>query len=199
MGTRQSEKLVQDLELFKQLILGDRLTENARMHIFPALDHKAEISTVLFGLNYTFEQLNLHDSNTNEEEHGQLFFWVKQPKACEDSVFNENMMKICSYYQIVSKCAVSIQNHKAKIEMIVNEESSEITVAVKDAAKWVLSSFIQKFKNESSETFGVTYANEYVVIAEPQTNMGRMARQLQANQLIKVLNLTKTNLPDITV
>ncbi|AVH15588.1 hypothetical protein ENC21_03960 [Acinetobacter indicus] len=58
--------------------------------------------------------------------------------------------------------------------------------------------FWEKFKNESLETFVITRANEDVAVAEPQTNMGRMARKLKADQLVKELDLTKINLSNET-
>lgn len=190
MGIHQSEKLVQDLDLLKQLILDNRSNENAGMYVFPVLTFKAEISTVLFGLKYAFKQLSLQHGNVAEKE--QLFFWVKQPKDCDNSVFNQNILKICHHFQITSKCAVSIQDTDVKIKLYVNEESLKSTVEVKEAAECILLSFFEKFKNETLETFVLTHANESSAVAEPQTNMGRMARKLKADQLIQELDLIKT-------
>ena len=198
MGVHQTEKTVQDLDLINQLILGDSSHEKAAIYILPVSNHKVEIATALFGLKYTFEQLSLHYSNANEKENGQLFFWVKQPKDCEDSVFNQNILKICHYFQITSKCLLSIQDEGANIRLYVNKEPSQTTVKVKEAAEWLMTLFWEKFQNESLETFVITPANEYVAVAEPQTNMGRMARKLKADQLVKELDLTQINLPNET-
>ena len=190
MGIHQSETLVQDLALINQLILDDRSNKNVGMYVFPVLTFKAEISTVLFGLKYAFEQLSLQHGNVAEKE--QLFFWVKQPKDCENSVFNRNILKICRHFQITSKCAVNIQDTDVKIKVYVNETSSKSTVKVKEAAEWLMSSFFEKFKNKSLETFVLIHANESSAVAEPQTNMGRMARKLKADQLVQQIDLTKT-------
>ncbi|ENV66706.1 Uncharacterised protein [Acinetobacter junii] len=88
MGVHQTKKTVQDLDIINQLILGDTSNEKSGIYILPVFTRKVEIAAALFGLQYTFEQLSLHYSNANEKENGQLFFWVKQPKDCEDSVFN---------------------------------------------------------------------------------------------------------------
>lgn len=190
MGAQQFKKSVQDLELINQLIKNDILNGKAGVYILPVLTKKIEIATSLFGLKYTFEQLSLHDANVSENE--QLFFWVRQPKDCEDSLFNQNILKICHHYQITLKCAVSIQNTDLKIKLYVNKESSKSTVEVKEAAEWLMSSFFEKFKNKSLETFVLTHANESSAVAEPQTNMGRMARKLKADQLVQQIDLTKT-------
>lgn len=190
MAIQQSKKLVQDLEQINQLIKSDTSNGKARIYIFPVLfTYRVEIATALFGLRYTFEQLNLQPESVAENE--QLFFWVRQPKGCEDSVFNQNIQNICKHFQITSKCAVSIQGHEEKIELYVNEKSSKSTVKVKEAAEWLMSLFFEKFKNESLETFVLIHANESSAVAEPQTNMGRMARKLKADQLIKELDLIK--------
>lgn len=63
---------------------------------------------------------------------------------------------------------------------------------LKDAAELLMSSFWSRFKNESPEIFVVAQTDEYAAVAEPQTNMGRMARQLKADQLVKELDLTKS-------
>lgn len=123
---------------------------------------------------------------------------MKQPQDCEDSVFNQNILKTCHYFQITSKCLVSIQDDEANIKLYVNEEPSQTTVKVKDAAEWLMTLFWEKFKNESLETFVITRANEDVAVAEPQTNMGRMARKLKADQLVKELDLTIINLSNET-
>lgn len=198
MGVHQTEKTVQDLDLINQLILGDTSNEKAGIYILPVFTNKVEIAAALFGLKYAFEQLSLHYSNANEKENGKLFFWVKQPRDCEDSVFNQNILKICHYFQITSKCLVSIQDDDANIRLYVKEEASQTTVKVKDAAEWLMTLFWEKFQNESLETFTITLANEYVAVAEPQTNMGRMARKLKADQLVKELDLTQINLPNET-
>ena len=198
MGVHQTEKTVQDLDIINQLILGDTSNEKSGIYILPVFTRKVEIAAALFGLKYTFEQLSLHYSNANEKENEQLFFWVKQPKVCEDSVFNQNILKICHYFQITSKCLVSIQDEGANIRLYVKEEASQTTVKVKDAAEWLMTLFWDKFQNESLETFVITPANEYVAVAEPQTNMGRMARKLKADQLVKELDLTQINLPNET-
>ena len=198
MCVHQTEKTVQDLDIINQLILGDTSNEKSGIYILPVFTRKVEIAAALFGLKYTFEQLSLHYSNANEKENGQLFFWVKQPKDCEDSVFNQNILKICHYFQITSKCLVSIQDDDANIRLYVKEEASQTTVKVKDAAEGLMTLFWEKFQNESLETFAITPANEYVAVAEPQTNMGRMARKLKADQLVKELDLTQINLPNET-
>ena len=198
MCVHQTEKTVQDLDIINQLILGDTSNEKSGIYILPVFTRKVEIAAALFGLKYTFEQLSLHYSNANEKENEQLFFWVKQPKVCEDSVFNQNILKICHYFQITSKCLVSIQDEGANIRLYVKEEASQTTVKVKDAAEWLMTLFWEKFQNESLETFTITLANEYVAVAEPQTNMGRMARKLKADQLVKELDLTQINLPNET-
>ena len=126
------------------------------------------------------------------------YFWVKQPKDCEDSVFNQNILKICHYFQITSKCLLSIQDEGANIRLYVNKELSQTTVKVKDTAEWLMTLFWEKFQNESLETFVITPANEYVAVAQPQTNMGRMARKFKADQLVKELDLTQINLPNET-
>ena len=198
MCVHQTEKTVQDLDIINQLILGDTSNEKSGIYILPVFTRKVEIAAALFGLKYTFEQLSLHYSNANEKENGQLFFWVKQPKDCEDSVFNQNILKICHYFQITSKCLVSIQDDDANIRLYVKEEASQTTVKVKDAAEGLMTLFWEKFQNESLETFVITPANEYVAVAEPQTNMGRMARKLKADQLVKELDLTQINLPNET-
>ena len=198
MCVHQTEKTVQDLDIINQLILGDTSNEKSGIYILPVFTRKVEIAAALFGLKYTFEQLSLHYSNANEKENGQLFFWVKQPKVCEDSVFNQNILKICHYFQITSKCLVSIQDDDANIRLYVKEEASQTTVKVKDAAEGLMTLFWEKFQNESLETFVITPANEYVAVAEPQTNMGRMARKLKADQLVKELDLTQINLPNET-
>lgn len=191
MAANQSEKLIQDSELINQQVLGGISNGKAGIYIFPVLINKAEIAGVLFGLKYEFEQLSLNGLNVIEKENAPLFFLVRQPKACETSFFNQNILKICDYYQINSKCAVSIQDSKAKIELEFNQDFSKTTVEVKEAAGWILSSFFEKFKKESLETYVVSHANEASAVAEPQTNMGRMARELKADQLVKELDLTK--------
>ena len=198
MCVHQTEKTVQDLDIINQLILGDTSNEKSGIYILPVFTRKVEIAAALFGLKYTFEQLSLHYSNANEKENEQLFFWVKQPRDCEDSVFNQNILKICHYFQITSKCLVSIQDDDANIRLYVKEEASQTTVKVKDAAEGLMTLFWEKFQNESLETFAITPANEYVAVAEPQTNMGRMARKLKADQLVKELDLTQINLPNET-
>ena len=198
MCVHQTEKTVQDLDIINQLILGDTSNEKSGIYILPVFTRKVEIAAALFGLKYTFEQLSLHYSNANKKENGKLFFWVKQPRDCEDSVFNQNILKICHYFQITSKCLVSIQDDDANIRLYVKEEASQTTVKVKDAAEWLMTLYWEKFQNESLETFVITPANEYVAVAEPQTNMGRMARKLKADQLVKELDLTQINLPNET-
>lgn len=198
MGVHQTEKTVQDLDLINQLILNDTYNRKAGIYILPVFTNKVEIAAALFGLKYTFEQLSLHYSNADEKENGQLFFWVKQPKDCEDSVFNQNILKICEHFQITSKCLISIQDDDANIRLYVNKEPSQTTVKVKEAAEWLMTLFWEKFQNESLGTFVVTRANEYVTVAEPQTNMGRMARKLKADQLVKELDLTQIGLPNET-
>ena len=198
MCVHQTEKTVQDLDIINQLILGDTSNEKSGIYILPVFTRKVEIAAALFGLKYTFEQLSLHYSNANGKENGKLFFWVKQPRDCEDSVFNQNILKICHYFQITSKCLLSIQDEGANIRLYVNKEPSQTTVKVKEAAEWLMTLFWDKFQNESLETFVITPANEYVAVAEPQTNMGRMARKLKADQLVKELDLTQINLPNET-
>lgn len=198
MGVHQADKTFQDLDLINQLILDDTSNEKAGIYILPVFTCKVEIAAAFYGLKYAFEQLSLHYSNANEKEDGQLFFWVKQPKDCENSVFKQNILKICEHFQITSKCLVSIQDDDANIRLYVNEEPSQTTVKVKDAAEWLMTLFWERFQNESLETFIITSANEYVAVAEPQTNMGRIARKLKADQLVKGLDLTQIGLPNVT-
>ena len=154
-----------------------------------------DIAAVLFGMKYPFEQLILQFSKSNIDHQNKMdkfFFLVKKPEHTVDTTFHQDIQKICHYFQIKLNCFIEFTDNQTTLSISdlnvvkkVNDETQKVT-------DLLMTEFWPLFKDQHQQILDIRSANETEAVSEPQTNFGRLARQLKANQILEQLK-TKNN------
>ena len=154
-----------------------------------------DIAAVLFGMKYPFEQLILQFSKSNIDHQNKMdkfFFLVKKTEHTVDTTFHQDIQKICHYFQIKPNCFIEFIDNQTTLSISdlnvvkkVNDETQKVT-------DLLMTEFWPLFKDQHQQILDIRSANETEAVSEPQTNFGRLARQLKANQILEQLK-TKNN------
>ena len=154
-----------------------------------------DIAAALFGMKYPFEQLILQFSKSNIDHQNKMdkfFFLVKKTEHTVDTTFHKDIQKICHYFQIKPNCFIEFIDNQTSLSISdlnvvkkVNDETQKVT-------DLLMTEFWPLFKDQHQQILDIRSANETEAVSEPQTNFGRLARQLKANQILEQLK-TKNN------
>ena len=122
----------------------------------------------------------------------KFFFLVKQPEHTLDTTFHQDIQKICHYFQIKPNCFIEFTDNQTTLSISdlnvvkkVNDETQKVT-------DLLMTEFWPLFKDQHQQILDIRSANETEAVSKPQTNFGRLARQLKANQILEQLK-TKNN------
>ena len=171
---------------------GFTLSENS---VSPDRAIIVDIAAALFGMKYRFVQLILQFSKSNIDHQNKMdkfFFLVKKPEHTVDTTFHQDIQKICHYFQIKLNCFIEFTDNRTTLSISdlnvvkkVNDETQKVT-------DLLMTEFWPWFKDQHQQILDIRSANETEAVSEPQTNFGRLARQLKANQILEQLK-TKNN------
>ena len=157
------------------------------------------IYAALCGLDYPVEQLILrHCTAQNTEDslqQAQHFFMVKNPENSQHGHaqhFQQNIEKICQHFQIQSSCRIEIVQPKAHIQVLHQGQTTHHSTEVQQVTACLDQIFWPKF-TQTTQALKLEVANEFEAVSEPQTNLGRLARQLKIMDVLATLNLSKTS------
>lgn len=206
MNIEQLSKTSFSSDFLNESLLRPTTEKNCSWYVLPgftlsknAVSHEraiiVDIAAALFGMKYPFEQLILQfsKSNTdNQTEMDKFFFLVKQPEHTLDTTFHQDIQKICHYFQIKPNCFIEFTDNQTSLSISdlnvvkkVNDETQKVT-------DLLMTEFWPLFKDQHQQILDIRSANKTEAVSKPQTNFGRLARQLKANQILEQLK-TKNN------
>ena len=206
MNIEQLSKTSFSTDFFNKSLLSPTTEKNCSWYVLPGFTQSetyvrndraiiVDIAAVLFGMKYPFEQLILQFSKSNIDHQNKMdkfFFLVKKTEHTVDTTFHQDIQKICHYFQIKPNCFIEFTDNRTTLSISdlnvvkkVNDKTQKIT-------DLLMTEFWPLFKDQHQQILDIRSANETEAVSEPQTNFGRLARQLKANQILEQLK-TKNN------
>ena len=206
MNIEQLSKTSFSTDFFNKSLLSPTTEKNCSWYVLPGFTQSetyvrndraiiVDIAAVLFGMKYPFEQLILQFSKSNIDHQNKMdkfFFLVKKTEHTVDTTFHQDIQKICHYFQIKPNCFIEFTDNQTTLSISdlnvvkkVNDETQKVT-------DLLMTEFWPLFKDQHQQILDIRSANETEAVSEPQTNFGRLARQLKANQILEQLK-TKNN------
>jgi len=206
MNIEQLSKTSFSTDFFNKSLLSPTTEKNCSWYVLPGFTQSetyvrndraiiVDIAAVLFGMKYPFEQLILQFSKSNIDHQNKMdkfFFLVKKTEHTVDTTFHQDIQKICHYFQIKPNCFIEFIDNQTTLSISdlnvvkkVNDETQKVT-------DLLMTEFWPLFKDQHQQILDIRSANETEAVSEPQTNFGRLARQLKANQILEQLK-TKNN------
>lgn len=206
MNIEQLSKTSFSTDFFNKSLLSPTTEKNCSWYVLPGFTQSetyvrndraiiVDIAAVLFGMKYPFEQLILQFSKSNIDHQNKMdkfFFLVKKTEHTVDTTFHQDIQKICHYFQIKPNCFIEFTDNQTSLSISdlnvvkkVNDETQKVT-------DLLMTEFWPLFKDQHQQILDIRSANETEAVSEPQTNFGRLARQLKANQILEQLK-TKNN------
>ena len=206
MNIEQLSKTSFSTDFFNKSLLSPTTEKNCSWYVLPGFTQSetyvrndraiiVDIAAVLFGMKYPFEQLILQFSKSNIDHQNKMdkfFFLVKKTEHTVDTTFHQDIQKICHYFQIKPNCFIEFIDNQTTLSISdlnvvkkVNDETQKVT-------DLLMTEFWPLFKDQHQQILDIRSANKTEAVSKPQTNFGRLARQLKANQILEQLK-TKNN------
>ena len=155
-------------------------SENCRKKII-------DITAALFGLRYSFGQITLELSEEKNTQN-KYFFWVKQPIGLSEDDFNYAINRICNFFSLNVKCLIKVDKGLADVKIFTTDLVKNVNLETTKISETLVSDFWALFEGEQQQILEIRLSDETEVINEPKTNFGRLARQLNADQILAELN-----------
>ena len=207
MNIEQLSKTSFSTDFLNKSLLRPTTEKNCSWYVLPgftlsknAVSHEraiiVDIAAALFGMKYPFEQLILQFSKSNTDDQTEMdkfFFLVKQPEHTLDTTFHQDIQKICHYFQIKPNCFIEFTDNKTTLSISDINVVKKVNDKTQKVTDLLMTEFWPLFKDQHQQMIlDIRSANETEAVSEPQTNFGRLARQLKANQILEQLK-TKNN------
>ena len=200
MNINNTSEIAHKSNFLNQILPLNDKDQSTTLYIFPAFsvseDHLkgcrkklVNIAAALFGLGYSFGQITLDLSDQQKNIQNKYFFWVKQPINLSDNDFNHFIQKICKYFDLNVKCLIKVNKKLANITIYSFDLVKNVNLETTQISETLIPDFWNLFKGEQQKILEIRFSNASEMIAEPQTNFGKLARKLKADQILQELNL----------
>lgn len=207
MNVNYTSEVAQKSNFLNQILSSNDKDQSTTLYILPAFsvpeDHLKDcrkkvvnIAATFFGLGYSFGQITLDLSEQQKNIQNKYFFWVKQPINLSDDDFNHLIQKICKYFDINVKCLIEVNKQLANVTIYSCGLVKNVNLETTQIAETLVPDFWDLFKDEQQKILEIRSSNDSERITEPQTNFGKFARKLKANQILEELNLLSKNKKD---
>lgn len=146
---------------------------------------KPEILAALYGLHYNCNKITLKI----EQQHNiseKVCLWIEQPSDIAHLHFQQMIEKICQYYSLDTRCYIQMEKGKVVIDLYQSNDHRNLLVEKENAMSEFTSELWGMLLPESAKILDVEVNDAF---DNPQTNFGRLARDLKVKEVLGQLNI----------
>lgn len=152
-------------------------------------DELVRIFAGMKSLKVSFEQVSLDLKDTEKRMIRKFFFLVKSPTHLSDIEFENLMQTICSYFNLNVRCLMKKDEQMVYLKILNENSVKEINTELTKLSDILISEFWELYLEEGEEVVEIRRSNSKEMVTEPQTNFGRLARDLKIKEVLKELSL----------
>jgi len=154
-------------------------------------DVKTDLIAALYGLHFKVQPLILNISVQSQMTETSPI-WVEQSQKLTADEFDTELHKVIQYFEIDSFCIIHIEHGEAKICIGHQQQQSHSHIPVDQVEQILQEKFYGLCVAEDIPLIGRTYHMgvdvEYRRSFEPQTNLGKMARDIRIKNILERMN-----------
>lgn len=149
---------------------------------------KTDLIAALYGLQFKVQLLILNTSVQSQMTQAPLV-WVEQSQKLTADQFDTELHKVIQYFEIDPFCIIHIDHGQAEICIGHQQQQSHSHIPVDQVEQDLQEKFYGLCLAEDIPSIGRTYHIEvdveYMRSLEPQTNLGKMARDLRIKNILE--------------
>ena len=149
---------------------------------------KTDLIAALYGLHFKVQPLILNTTEQSQVTQTPLV-WVEQSQKMTADEFDTELHKVIQYFEIDPFCIIQIDHGQAEICIGHQQQQSHSHIPVDQVEQDLQEKFYGLCLAEDIPSIGRTYHIEvdveYMRSLEPQTNLGKMARDLRIKNILE--------------
>ena len=149
---------------------------------------QTDLIAALYGLHFKVKPLILNTAMQSSSTPKQLI-WVEQSQKMTVDGFDTALNKIIQYFEIEPFCTIRIDNGQAEVCINHQQQQSHYDISTDQIEHYFQEKFYGLCIAEDIPSIGRTYHievnAEYMRSLEPQTNLGKMARDLRIKNILE--------------
>lgn len=152
---------------------------------------KTDLIAALYGLQFKVQPLILNTSVQSQITQTPLV-WVEQSQKLTADEFDTELHKVIQYFEIDSFCIIHIDHGQAEICIGHQQQQSHSHIPLDQVEQILQEKFYGLCVGKDIPSIGRIYHIEvdveYMRSLEPQTNLGKMARDLRIKNILERMN-----------
>ena len=152
---------------------------------------KTDLIAALYGLKFKVQPLILNTSVQSQITQTPLV-WVEQSQKLTADEFDTELHKVIQYFEIDSFCIIHIDHGQAEICIGHQQQQSPSHIPLDQVEQILQEKFYGLCVGKDIPSIGRIYHIEvdveYMRSLEPQTNLGKMARDLRIKNILERMN-----------
>ena len=143
-----------------------------------------DLIAALYGLHFKVKPLILNTALQSSSTSKQLI-WVEQSQNMKADEFDAALNKIIQYFEINPFCTIRIDNEKAEVSISQQQQQSHCHIPTDQIEQYLQENFYNLCLPSAGQAYLVELDAGYMGTLEPQTNLGKVARDLRIKSILE--------------
>lgn len=144
---------------------------------------QTDLIAALYGLHFKVKPLILNTALQSSSTSKQLI-WVEQSQNMKADEFDAALNKIIQYFEIDPFCTIRIDNEKAEVCISQQQQQSHCHIPTDQIEQYLQENFYNLCLPSAGQAYLVELDAGYMGTLEPQTNLGKVARDLRIKRAL---------------
>lgn len=145
---------------------------------------QTDLMAALYGLHFKVKPLILNTALQSSSTSKQLI-WVEQSQNMKVDEFVTALNKIIQYFEIDPFCTIRIDNGQAEVCINHQQQQSHYDISTDQIEQYLQERFYSLCIPPAGQAYHVEIDAGYMSALEPQTNLGKMARDLRIKSILE--------------
>ncbi len=145
---------------------------------------QTDLIAALYGLHFKVKPLILNTAMQSSSTPKQLI-WVEQSQKMTVDGFDTALNKIIQYFEIEPFCTIRIDNGQAEVCINHQQQQSHYDISTDQIEQYLQEKFYSLCTPPVGQVYHVEIDAGYISALEPQTNLGKMARDLRIKSILE--------------
>ncbi len=145
---------------------------------------QTDLIAALYGLHFKVKPLILNTAMQSSSTPKQLI-WVEQSQKMTVDGFDTALNKIIQYFEIEPFCTIRIDNGQAEVCINHQQQQSHYDISTDQIEQYLQEKFYSLCIPPAGQAYHVEIDAGYISALEPQTNLGKMARDLRIKSILE--------------
>src|SRR5690606_1862769 len=145
---------------------------------------QTDLITALYGLHFKVKPLILNTALQSSIRSKQLI-WVEQSQKMKADEFVTALNKIIQYFEIDPFCTIRIDNEQAEVCISQQQQLSLCHIPTDQIEQYLQENFYNLCLPSAGQEYHVDIDVGYMSTLEPQTNLGKVARDLRIKSVLE--------------